>query len=111
MIKAVTTKKFTASKTESLAEMDEMIDSITVFLADTECPVLGTPISGRKHGSRYNKGDIVKFQCKPGFVLKGSAIRKCMENGTWNGTETICKGIKETSQRANLNFQLICSGL
>ena len=39
-------------------------------------------------------GDIVKFQCKPGFVLKGSAIRQCMGNGAWNGTEAICKGIK-----------------
>lgn len=62
------------------------------FLADTHCPVLGTPISGRKFGSEYNRGDTVKFQCKPGFVLKGSAIRKCMGNRVWNGTEVICKG-------------------
>lgn len=34
----------------------------------------------------------MKFECKLGFVLKGSAVRKCLENGTWNGTETICKG-------------------
>ena len=65
-----------------------------IFLAETHCPVLGTPISGRKLGNGYNRGDIVKFQCKPGFVLKGSAIRKCMENGVWNGTEAICKGIE-----------------
>lgn len=62
------------------------------FLADTHCPVLGTPISGRKFGSEYNRGDTVKFQCKPGFVLKGSAIRKCMGNRVWNGTEAMCKG-------------------
>ena len=64
------------------------------FFADTHCPVLGTPISGRKRGSGYDRGDIVKFQCKPGFVLKGSAIRECMENGIWNGTEAICRGIE-----------------
>ena len=32
------------------------------------------------------------FECDQGFVLKGSAVRRCMENGTWNGTEAICIG-------------------
>lgn len=63
-----------------------------IFLSGTDCPVLGTPISGRKYGSEYSKGDIVTFECAPGFVLKGSAVRKCLENGTWNGTEAICRG-------------------
>ena len=63
-----------------------------MFLPGTDCPVLGTPISGWKHGSEYNTGDIVRFECKHGFVLKGSTVRKCMENGTWNGTEAICRG-------------------
>lgn len=61
-------------------------------LSDTDCPVLGTPINGRKYGSEYNKGDMVTFECKPGFILKGSALRKCLENGAWNGTEAICRG-------------------
>lgn len=61
-------------------------------VADTDCPILGKPISGRKYGSEYNHGDIVTFECDQGFVLKGSAVRRCMENGTWNGTEAICIG-------------------
>ena len=32
------------------------------------------------------------FECDQGFVLKGSAVRRCMENGAWNGTEAICIG-------------------
>ena len=63
-----------------------------IFLSGSDCPVLGTPISGRKYGSKYNNGDIVTFECDPGFVLKGSALRKCSENGAWNGTEAICRG-------------------
>lgn len=57
----------------------------------SDCPVLGTPISGRKYGSKYNNRDIVTFECDPGFVLKGSAVRKCLQNGTWNGTDAICR--------------------
>lgn len=63
-----------------------------IFLSGSVCPVLGTPISGRKYGSKYNNGDIVTFECDPGFVLKGSTVRKCLENGTWNGTEAVCRG-------------------
>ena len=63
-----------------------------IFLSGSDCPVLGTPISGRKYGSKYNNGDIVTFECDPGFVLKGSTVRKCLENGTWNGTEAVCRG-------------------
>lgn len=58
---------------------------------NTDCPVLGTPISGRKYGSGYNKGDIVSFECKRGFLLKGSAVRKCLDSGAWNGTDAICR--------------------
>lgn len=60
----------------------------------TDCPILGTPVNGRKYGSKYNHGNIVTFDCNHGFVLKGSAVRRCMENGTWNGTEAICRGKK-----------------
>jgi len=63
-------------------------------------------LSGRKYGSKYNNGDIVTFECDPEFVLKGSAVRKCLENGTWNGTEAICTGNsdKTTGYRGiNLN--------
>ena len=62
------------------------------YAAGTDCPVLGSPISGKKEGNDYNYGSIVKFGCSKGFVLRGSAIRRCMENGSWNGTEAICKG-------------------
>ena len=65
---------------------------INSHVADTDCPILGKPISGRKYGSEYNHGDIVIFECDQGFVLKGSAVRRCMENGTWNGTDAICRG-------------------
>lgn len=59
----------------------------------TGCPVLGTPISGRIYGQRrkYSYGDIVKFECNHGFVLEGSAVRKCTFNGKWSGKEAICK--------------------
>lgn len=70
----------------------EILNESFFFISGSDCPVLGTPISGRKYGSKYNNRDIVTFECDPGFVLKGSAVRKCLQNGTWNGTDAICRG-------------------
>ena len=36
--------------------------------------------------------NIVTFSCDPGFILRGSSIRKCQSNGTWDGYVTTCEG-------------------
>ena len=36
--------------------------------------------------------NIVTFSCDPGFILRGSSIRKCKSNGTWDGYKTVCEG-------------------
>lgn len=32
------------------------------------------------------------FECDFGFVFKGFIVRKCLENGIWNGIEVVCRG-------------------
>ena len=36
--------------------------------------------------------NIVTFSCGPGFILRGSSIRKCQSNGSWDGYKTVCEG-------------------
>ena len=36
--------------------------------------------------------NLVTFSCDPGFILRGSSVRKCQSNGTWDGYETVCEG-------------------
>nr|AND61522.1 factor B2b protein [Exaiptasia diaphana] len=59
----------------------------------SDCPVLGTPVSGYKIGNRYNFGSIVRFKCRRGYILTGSSHRLCTNKGTWNGTESKCVDI------------------
>ena len=35
---------------------------------------------------------VCTFSCKEGFEGKGSFVRSCTENGTWNGTDLVCTG-------------------
>lgn len=84
--------QLSGSKERTCMENKEWNGTLTTCQdGNTNCPILGTPISGRKYGSGYNKGDIVSFECKQGFVLKGSAVRKCLDSGAWNGTDAICR--------------------
>ena len=53
--------------------------------------------------------NIVTFNCDPGFILRGSSVRKCQSNGTWDGYQTACKGMmpKAYSGQTLLNA-IIC---
>ena len=53
--------------------------------------------------------NIVTFNCDPGFILRGSSVRKCQSNGTWDGYQTACKGMmpKAYSGQTLLNV-IIC---
>ena len=42
-------------------------------------------------GTRYI-GTIATYSCSPGYqVVRGSSLRACGPDGTWNGTEPICE--------------------
>ncbi|XP_006896227.1 PREDICTED: complement factor B [Elephantulus edwardii] len=55
------------------------------------CPNPGIPIGTRKVGSQYRLGDTITYQCNRGLVLRGSQQRKCLEGGSWSGTEPSCQ--------------------
>ena len=64
---------------------------------DIQCDNLSIPTNGNisscssgKVGVGY-EGDICNFTCDNDYHLTGSHTRTCQGNGTWNGTDTMCK--------------------
>lgn len=41
-----------------------------------------------------NPGDICGFTCTGGFELVGSASRICQDDGNWNGSDAMCRGMR-----------------
>ena len=61
-----------------------------------ECPPLTNPINGMmtcslKDVGTPSYGDTCSFTCKIGHELNGTSTRTCQSNGSWSGSEAICK--------------------
>ncbi len=37
-------------------------------------------------------GGEAVYRCNPGFVLRGSTTRICVEDGQWTGEQPVCEG-------------------
>ena len=68
-----------------------------VFVA-IDCGSLSVPMNGSSSGNSTVFPNSVHFQCDPGFLLNGSAIRTCQANGTWGGLESLCIGTFEAEK-------------
>lgn len=40
-----------------------------------------------------NPGDTCSFTCTGGFVLDGSTNRMCQDDGSWDGSDAMCRGM------------------
>ena len=56
------------------------------------CGGLSSPMKGSISGNLTVYPNIVTFSCDLGFIVRGSSVRKCQSNGTWDGYKTICEG-------------------
>ncbi|XP_035867009.1 CUB and sushi domain-containing protein 1 [Phyllostomus discolor] len=45
--------------------------------SDTQCSSIPEPRYGRRIGSEFSAGSIVRFECSPGYLLRGSAAVRC----------------------------------
>lgn len=61
------------------------------------CPQLEIPFQGMKSGSGNSYNSIVKFSCKEGYKIVGSAERRCMANGQWSGQAPRCEASTDPS--------------
>ncbi|XP_066842995.1 complement factor B-like protease [Anser cygnoides] len=55
-----------------------------------DCPVPAVPPGATKEGSGTAVEARVRYRCRAGLALIGSAERRCLEGGVWSGTEPRC---------------------
>lgn len=70
--------------------------------SDTQCSSVPEPRYGRRIGSEFSAGSVVRFECSPGYLLQGSSAVRCraVPNALaqWNDTVPSCVG-KRASPR------------
>ena len=63
---------------------------------DIRCDILPTPVNGEitcrsgRVGVGY-EGDTCSFTCNNGYELTGSDTRTCLSNGSWSGSDDVCR--------------------
>ncbi|XP_045716030.1 complement factor H-like isoform X2 [Phyllostomus hastatus] len=64
-----------------------------------KCLPVAAPENGRVVSGAFNPdeeysfGQVIKFECNPGFMLSGPKEIHCSENGLWSGEKPGCVGI------------------
>jgi len=60
------------------------------------CPSLSVPTNGAKSDCSGIASELYdthcSFSCNVGYNMIGSSVRRCLENGTWSGETTYCRG-------------------
>ena len=82
----------------SLLAVVSMVDSIqksTVlpnpfFPVAVDCEGLPSPANGQVATSTTTLGSTAVYRCNNGYTLSGSAMRNCLADTTWSGTEPTC---------------------
>eukprot|EP00117_Sycon_ciliatum_P031397 scpid3721/ scgid0121/ Sushi, von Willebrand factor type A, EGF and pentraxin domain-containing protein 1; CCP module-containing protein 22; Polydom; Selectin-like osteoblast-derived protein; Serologically defined breast cancer antigen NY-BR-38 len=57
----------------------------------TDCGDPGRPTNGIIEGSTFTFNSVVQFSCRSEYVLTGSAVRRCLENGSWSNQQPTCQ--------------------
>ncbi|KAM5163755.1 CUB and sushi domain-containing protein 1 [Mantella aurantiaca] len=62
--------------------------------SDTQCSSVPEPRYGKRIGSEFSAGSIVRFECNPGYLLQGSKAIRCQTVpnalAQWNDTVPSC---------------------
>ena len=83
-----------------------IVRAIFSFVA-VNCGGLSSPMNGSISGNLTVYPNIVTFSCDPGFILRGSSVRKCQSNGTWDGYETNCEGTMSKTSGTQILFNVL----
>uniref|UniRef100_A0A3Q2QXN5 CUB and Sushi multiple domains 1 n=1 Tax=Fundulus heteroclitus TaxID=8078 RepID=A0A3Q2QXN5_FUNHE len=62
--------------------------------SDSQCSSVPEPRYGRRIGSEFSAGSVVRFECSPGYLLKGSSAIRCQAVpgalAQWNASTPTC---------------------
>ena len=68
-----------------------------LYVTDIRCDNLSTPSNGEitscssgRVGVGY-EGETCSFTCNTGYELTGSDTRTCQSNGSWSGSDDVCR--------------------
>ena len=74
-----------------------LLEFTNIFTIDIRCDDLSTPANGEivscssgRVGVGY-EGDTCSFTCNTGYELTDSDTRTCQSNGSWSGTDEVCR--------------------
>ncbi|XP_078343005.1 P-selectin-like [Oculina patagonica] len=78
------------------------------------CPALPSPSNSVRHGctgnaAEYPYNTVCRFTCIEGYKASGSSVRRCQENGQWNGGEFSCERILCEPLQLAPNIRMIAS--
>ncbi|AWO97474.1 putative sushi von Willebrand factor type A EGF and pentraxin domain-containing protein 1 [Scophthalmus maximus] len=55
------------------------------------CGDPGAIANGTAHGGAFVYPEVLHYECRPGFALKGSDTIACQADGKWNGQKPLCE--------------------
>ena len=74
-----------------------MVQLLFIIYIDIRCDNLSAPANGEitscssgRVGVGYEK-DTCSFTCNTGYKLTGSDTRTCQSDGSWNGSDAVCR--------------------
>ncbi|CAH1773668.1 unnamed protein product [Owenia fusiformis] len=63
---------------------------ISVSCERIKCNDPQTINNGKIIGDSFRFGDLIKYRCEKGYVLKGKAERECLSDRSWSGLAPVC---------------------
>ncbi|RXM33320.1 CUB and sushi domain-containing protein 2, partial [Acipenser ruthenus] len=57
------------------------------------CGDPGVPAHGSRLGDEFRTKHLLRFSCEAGYILRESAERTCLPNGSWSGTQPVCEAV------------------
>ncbi|XP_065899226.1 uncharacterized protein [Dysidea avara] len=106
--------KLTGSDTRT-CQSDENWSGSDTLCTDTQCLILTTPSNGEISSCSFGsievgyEGDTCNFTCNTGYELTGSDTRTCQSDGSWSGTETMCR--RESTGELSGSFGAVIGGI